>query len=86
MRALVGRSLTDIHSWSREELDFLLEKSAELKRSFDHDEPAKYRLAGNKDIIVALLFYENSTRTRTSFEVAAMRLGMRVVGFAGTAV
>ena len=33
------------------------------------------------DKIVATLFYEPSTRTRLSFEAAAMRLGARVLGF-----
>lgn len=44
-----------------------------------------YRLAEDKDLIMASLFYENSTRTATSFTVACMRLGIRVVGFTGTA-
>jgi len=34
---------------------------------------------------MASLFYENSTRTSTSFTVACMRLGIKVVGFTGTA-
>jgi aspartate carbamoyltransferase catalytic subunit len=33
------------------------------------------------NIIVANLFFENSTRTRTTFEIAAKKLNMRVINF-----
>ena len=35
-----------------------------------------YRLAGERDLIAASLFYEDSTRTNTSFTVAGMPVGL----------
>lgn len=43
-------------------------------------EPAAARKHSNR--IVAMLFYEPSTRTRLSFESAAHRIGAQVIGFA----
>jgi len=82
--AFKGRDLTDIHSYTTDELSFILDKAAHMKRALVEKDVAAYRLAGDLDLLAALLFYENSTRTRTSFEIAAMRLGMRTTGFAGT--
>lgn len=53
----------------------ILELSAEISRS-PYDFTSVLR---NK--IVAVLFYEPSTRTQTSFKTAAYRLGCEVVGF-----
>jgi hypothetical protein len=82
--AFANRDLTDIHQFTRDELTFILDQSARIKRALGDKDVAGYRLAGDRDLLAALLFYENSTRTRTSFEIAALRLGMRVTGFAGT--
>ncbi len=82
--AFAHRDLTDIHQFTRDELTFILDKAVGIKRALRDRDVAAYRLAGDRDLLAALLFYENSTRTRTSFEIAAMRLGMRVTGFAGT--
>ena len=78
------RDLTDIHSFTTDEIMYILDKAAEMKRALATKDVSRYRLAGEKDLLAALLFYENSTRTRTSFEIAAMRLGMRTTGFSGT--
>ena len=82
--AFVGRDLTDIHTFTRDELVFVLDKAVEMKKALRAKQISKYRLAEGRDLLAALLFYENSTRTRTSFEIAALRLGMRVTGFTGT--
>ena len=82
--AFKDRDLTDIHSFTTDEVMYILDKAAEMKRALAAKEVSNYRLAGEKDLLAALLFYENSTRTRTSFEIAAMRLGMRTTGFSGT--
>jgi len=87
--AFANRDLTDIHEFTRDELVFILDRAAGIKRALRERDVGAYRLAGNRDLLAALLFYESSTRTRTSFEIAAMRLGMRVTGFAkaeGTSV
>ncbi|MCU0663037.1 MAG: aspartate carbamoyltransferase [Myxococcota bacterium] len=82
--AFYRRDLTDIHCFTTDEFVYMLDQAADMKQAIARKEIASYRLAAQRDMIVALLFYENSTRTRTSFEIAAMRLGMRTTGFAGT--
>ncbi|MCK9460775.1 MAG: aspartate carbamoyltransferase [Proteobacteria bacterium] len=82
--AFLGRDLTDVHTFTKDELVFILDKAVEIKKALRAKDIPKYRLAEGRDLLAALLFYENSTRTRTSFEIAALRLGMRVTGFAGT--
>ena len=67
--------LLDIDSLSRQQLDSLLELATEIAR-----DPGAFanRLDGR---ILINLFFEPSTRTRLSFEIAAKRLGMQVVNF-----
>ncbi len=77
------RDFTDIHKFTRDELIYIIEKASEMKTAIQARDVPRYRLADGRDLIAALLFYENSTRTRTSFQIAAMRLGMRTCGFAG---
>lgn len=77
---LSGRSLTDISDLTREEVVFLLTKTKSLKEKSLGDLPVAS--SGGKS--VALLFFEPSTRTRTSFEMAAFRLGFRVLNLDAT--
>jgi aspartate carbamoyltransferase catalytic subunit len=87
--AFFNRDFTDIHRFTADELLYIIDKSAKMKTEIDAKNTAAYRLAEHRDLIAALLFYENSTRTRTSFEIAAMRLGLKVTGFSsaeGTSV
>ena len=66
-----GRSLVSIKDFSKEEILYLLNAAkATITPS----------LAGK---IVTMLFFEPSTRTRLSFEAAALRLGASVTGFSG---
>lgn len=65
-----ARHLLDIASLSPADLDFLLRRALELAAG-----AAPATLAGT----VVNLFFEPSTRTRVSFELAARRLGMRLV-------
>jgi len=57
--------------WSRPELDALLEQAAAFKRS-----PRGRQLEGRS---IALVFFNPSLRTRTSFEVGAFQLGGHAV-------
>ncbi len=87
--AFLNRDFTDIHRFTADELLYIIDRAAEMKTAILEKIVAAYRLAEDKDLIAALLFYENSTRTRTSFEIAAMRLGLQVTGFSsaeGTSV
>ncbi|MCP4679619.1 MAG: aspartate carbamoyltransferase [Deltaproteobacteria bacterium] len=79
-----GRDLTDIHCFTKDELFYILDKAVFMKKAINERDVSSYCLARNRDLIAALLFYENSTRTRTSFEIGAMRLGLRTTGFAST--
>jgi aspartate carbamoyltransferase catalytic subunit len=67
--------LLDIESTPRVFIDRVLERALALKAGAPPAPSCRDRLLVN-------LFYEPSTRTRVSFEVAALRLGMRVVNIA----
>ncbi|MBI2573558.1 aspartate carbamoyltransferase [Candidatus Woesearchaeota archaeon] len=77
----MGSSKTDILSmrdFSRQEAEQIIQEAIALKQKTKNlDETAH-----NK--VLASLFFENSTRTRESHELAAKRLGMKIMGFAGT--
>ena len=79
-----GKNWVDVSSVMRSELDFFLELAASLKDAIRNRRIDDYKLARDRDMFAALLFYEPSTRTRFSFEIAALRLGLRAVGFSGT--
>ena len=70
------RHIISTRDFSREEIDHVLDVAAKL-------EPLarKGRSGLLKDLIVATLFYEPSTRTRLSFEAAVKRLGGTTIGF-----
>ncbi len=82
--AFAHRDLTGILDFTKDELLYILDKTALMKQALREKRVKDYRLANGRDLLAALLFYENSTRTRTSFEIAAQRLGMHVTGFSGT--
>ena len=71
------RHLIDIESLGADSARALIERAAALR-----EQPAARPLA---DRWVANLFYEPSTRTRVSFEIAAGRLGARVVNISAAA-
>lgn len=69
------RHLLDTRDLTRPEIDCFLQVAALCKTSHE-SEPPMTVLAGKT---IAHIFYENSTRTRSSFEVAARRLGADVL-------
>ncbi|MBN1544446.1 aspartate carbamoyltransferase [Candidatus Woesearchaeota archaeon] len=79
-----ARDWLDVHSITRSELEYLISLSSRMKSAIEREMQDVYCLAKGHDLLAALLFYEPSTRTRTSFEIAAMRLGLRTTGFSGT--
>lgn len=81
----LGRDFLSVGDFSREEFDHVIRVAEGFEQAMQKDDINAYRLASDKDFIMASLFYENSTRTSTSFAVACMRLGIKVVGFTGTA-
>lgn len=71
--------LLGVEDVSREEINAILLLAEEYKRSLV-SRPDE-RLTTLRGRTVVNLFFENSTRTRTSFEIAARRLGGDVVNF-----
>ncbi len=66
-----GRDWIVTQEWSVAEIEELLALSSELKRRFHAGEPT--RVLPDKTIF--LMFFDNSTRTRNSFEAGATQLG-----------
>lgn len=69
---LKGRNFLTLKDFSPEEIEYLLDLSAELKEKKKKGIPVDIHRGKN----VALIFEKTSTRTRCSFEVAAHDLGM----------
>lgn len=67
------KSLVSINDYSKEEILDILK----LAKSFEK-QPNQNLLDG---VVVGVLFFEPSTRTRLSFEAAIQRMGGRVIGF-----
>lgn len=70
--------LLGIEPLSRTDIGLILDLAARYARQNRSKKKTCDRLAGK---IVVNMFFESSTRTRTSFEVAAKRLGAEVVNF-----
>jgi aspartate carbamoyltransferase catalytic subunit len=73
------KHLVEIGSLKRADIEALLLAAKTLE---DYPQRARERLAGK---LVLTMFFEPSTRTRLSFESAALRLGARVLGFSDPA-
>ncbi len=69
-----GRDIISMNDLTREEIEYILSRVDKVK-----DHPDKKTLCRNK--VCAIMFFEPSTRTRTSFEVAMRNLGGRTGGF-----
>ena len=65
------KHLLGLETLTREEIELVLENAAGFKEIFTRSIKKVPTLRGKT---VVNLFYENSTRTRTSFEIAAKRL------------
>jgi len=72
------KDLLDIESLERAEIDHLLDQSTPFKELFTRSVKKVPALKGKS---VLMLFYEPSTRTHSSFEVAAKRLSADVTNF-----
>ncbi len=70
------QDLLGLYGYAAEEIEEILSLSAWMK---DRLRRGEKRFSELRDRSVVILFYENSTRTRTSFEFAAKYLGARVV-------
>ena len=75
------RHLLGLEELSPEEISLILDTAVSFKRETAGCTQKISRLAG---VTMANLFFENSTRTRTSFSLAARRLGADTVDFAAS--
>ena len=65
--------LIDIESISKDDILDIINLAKEFKQGKKKSDVEKKTLA--------LMFYENSTRTRCSFEIAGQKLGMNIINF-----
>ena len=49
--AFAGRDLTDIHTFTRDEIVYVLDKAVEMKKALRAKEIPKYRLAEGRDLL-----------------------------------
>jgi aspartate carbamoyltransferase catalytic subunit len=78
MSKLSVKHLLGIKDLLREDIDLLFQTADEFKEVINR--PIK-KVPTLRDITIANLFFENSTRTRLSFELAEKRLSADVVNF-----
>ncbi|MDE5125616.1 aspartate carbamoyltransferase catalytic subunit [Paenibacillus larvae] len=78
VQTLSAKHLIGLRGMSRGELTSILDRAAYWE---DHPVKVSKQLEGK---FAANLFFENSTRTRFSFEVAEKRLGMQVLNFSSS--
>lgn len=75
---MARKDLLDIASLDRDEIDRILDQAVPFKEVFTRSVKKVPALKGKS---VLMLFYEPSTRTHSSFEVAAKRLSADVTNF-----
>lgn len=79
MNHLSVHNLTGIRGLTENDLELIFQSATEFKEVINR--PIK-KVPSLRDFTVANLFFENSTRTRLSFELAEKRLSADVVNFA----
>lgn len=72
------KHLLGLKDYSREDILFVLDQAKYFREILDRPVPKVPTL---RDKTIVNLFYENSTRTRLSFELAQKRMGADVVNF-----
>jgi len=75
---LSTRHLLDIKSLTRDDISLILKRSLSMKKRLADGTVHRKSLDGK---IILTLFAENSTRTRVSFETAALRLGASLLNW-----
>lgn len=69
--------LLSIRELDKQTIGAFLDKSAEMKAAIAENR----QVANYRGKVIGMLFFENSTRTRVSFEMAARRLGIDYTSF-----
>ena len=78
MKELSVDNLVGIKNLTRRDIELILETAKEFKEVINR--PIK-KVPSLRDITIANLFFENSTRTKLSFELAEKRLSADVINF-----
>ncbi len=81
MNGLSVKHLTGIKDLKREDIELIFQTADEFKDVINR--PIK-KVPSLRDTTIANLFFENSTRTRLSFELAEKRLSADVVNFSAS--
>lgn len=81
MSQLSTPHLLGIKDLSKQDIELILDTAQSFKEIINR--PIK-KVPSLRDITVANLFFENSTRTRISFELAQKRLGADVINFSAS--
>jgi aspartate carbamoyltransferase catalytic subunit len=72
-------NLTGLYGVSKEDITAILDSAAIFKKSLLTSPVTQFNYLSGRTVVLG--FFETSTRTRTSFELAARRLGAGVVNF-----
>lgn len=78
---MIGRDLLGIKDLSREEIELILDTSERMKEVGEREVK---KVPGLRGRTIINLFFESSTRTRTSFEIAGKRLSADVINFSSS--
>jgi aspartate carbamoyltransferase catalytic subunit len=81
MEKLSTKHLIAIEELTKEDIVLILETAAQFKEVINR--PIK-KVPTLRDVTIANLFFENSTRTRVSFELAQKRLSADVINFSSS--
>src|ERR1051325_10947340 len=81
MSKLSQRHLLGIKDITREDIELIFETATNFKDVINR--PIK-KVPSLRDVTIANIFFENSTRTRLSFELAEKRLSADVVNFSAS--
>src|SRR6478609_9159539 len=81
MSKLTQRHLLGIKNITREDIELIFETADNFKEVINR--PIK-KVPSLRDVTIANVFFENSTRTRLSFELAQKRLSADVVNFSAS--
>jgi aspartate carbamoyltransferase catalytic subunit len=75
------RDLLGLADYSADDIRFILDQTRSFREILDRPVP---KIPTLRDKTIVNLFYENSTRTRISFELAQKRMGADVVNFSAS--
>src|SRR6186713_3286834 len=81
MSKLTQRHLLGIKNITREDIELIFETADNFKEVINR--PVK-KVPSLRDVTIANIFFENSTRTRLSFELAQKRLSADVINFSAS--